>query len=111
MVKTSFLVEVTFKPLPFRTATVYKDLHYLIVQSTISHLDKVKFLQEKCLSFSFSKIKRENILQEILKLEASKTCQDTDIPTKIIKENADIFADILLASFNDSVEKSNFHHS
>ena len=47
-------------------------------------------------------------LGEVLKLETSKACQDTDIPTKIIKENADIFADILLASFNDSVEKSNF---
>ena len=41
-------------------------------------------------------------------METSKACQDTDIPTKIIKENADIFADILLARFNDSVEKSNF---
>ena len=46
-----------------------------------------------------------------MKLETSKACQDTDIPTKIIKENADIFADILLASFNDSVEKSNFPSS
>ena len=58
--------------------------------------------------FSFSKINREEILGEILKLETSKACQDTDIPTKIIKENADIFADILLARFNDSAEKSNF---
>ena len=32
----------------------------------------------------------------MLKLETSKACQDTDIPTKIMKENADIFADILL---------------
>ena len=63
------------------------------------------------LPFSFSKINREEILGEILKLETSKACQDTDIPTKIIKENADIFADILLASFNDSVEKSNFPSS
>ena len=43
-------------------------------------------------------------------METSKACQDTDIPTKIIKENADI-ADVLLASFNDSVEKSNFPSS
>ena len=43
-------------------------------------------------------------------MEISKACQDTDIPTKIIKENADI-ADVLLASFNDSVEKSNFPSS
>ena len=63
------------------------------------------------LSFSFSKIYREETLTEILKSETSKACQDTDIPTKIITENADIFADILLASFNDSVEKSYFPSS
>ena len=33
----------------------------------------------------------------------SKSCQDTDIPTKIIKENADIFADIGLASFKGTL--------
>ena len=58
-------------------------------------------------TFSFSKINREEILRGILKLETSGACKDTDIPPKIIKENADIFADILFASFNDSVEKSN----
>ena len=63
------------------------------------------------LSISFSKINRGEILREILKLETSKACQDTDIPTKITKENADIFADISYASFNDSVEKSNFPSS
>ena len=57
------------------------------------------------LPFSFSKINREEILGEILKLETSKACQDTDIPTKIIKENVDISADILLTSFNDSIKK------
>ena len=41
-------------------------------------------------------------------METSKTCQDTDIPTKIIKDNADIFANVLVSSFNDSIEKSNF---
>ena len=58
------------------------------------------------LLFSFSNINREEILGEILKLETSKARQDTDIPTKIIKENADICTDILLSSFSDSVEKS-----
>ena len=48
------------------------------------------------LPFSFSKINREQILEEILTFETSKACQDTEIPTKIIKENANIFADILL---------------
>ena len=41
-------------------------------------------------------------------MEISKACQDSDNRKKIIKENADIFADVLLASFNDSGEKSNF---
>ena len=63
------------------------------------------------LPFSFSKINRKGILSKSLKLQTSKACQDTYIPTKIIKENVDIFHGILLASFNDSVEKSNFHHS
>ena len=34
-----------------------------------------------------------------MKLDTSNVCQDTDILTKIIKKNADIFAFILLASF------------
>ena len=63
------------------------------------------------LPFSFSKINREEILWKSLKLQTSEACQDTYIPTKIIKENVDIFSEILLASFNDSVEKSNFHPS
>ena len=46
-----------------------------------------------------------------MKLDTSNLCQDTDIQTKIIKENADIFAFILLARLNDSVEKSNFPSS
>ena len=63
------------------------------------------------LPFSFSKIKREEILKEILDLETSKACQGTDISTKVIKTNTDILADILLSSFNDSIEKSNFPFS
>ena len=59
----------------------------------------------------FSEINREEILGKIFELETSKACQDTDISTKIIKGNADIFGDILLARFNDSVEKSNFPSS
>ena len=51
---------------------------------------------------SFSKINREEILRKILKLQISEVCQDSDIPTKLIKENVDIFADVFLSSFNDS---------
>ena len=57
---------------------------------------------------SFLKIQRDEILSDILKLETSKACQDTDVSTKIFKENADIFAKALVSNFNDSIEKSNF---
>ena len=36
------------------------------------------------LPFSFSKIQRDEILIDILKLQNPKTCQDTDITTKIV---------------------------
>ena len=58
--------------------------------------------------FLFTGIDKEEILKEILNLDASKACQDTDVPTKILKENADIFADFLHASFNEFVKKSEF---
>ena len=32
--------------------------------------------------FSFSQVTRDEILKEILRLDTTKTCQDTDIPTK-----------------------------
>ena len=44
-------------------------------------------------------------------MQTSKACQDIDIPRKVIKKNADIFADILLASFNNFVKKFNFPSS
>ena len=58
--------------------------------------------------FLFTGIDKEEILKEIQNLDASKACQDTDVPTKILKENADIFADFLHASFNEFVKKSEF---
>ena len=56
--------------------------------------------------FSFSEATRDEILKEILSLGTTKACQDTDIPTKILKENADIFSDFLFAYYNASVVKS-----
>ena len=60
------------------------------------------------LPFSFSKMQRDKIRSDIIKLETSKACQDTYIPTKIVKQNADIFANILVSNFSNSIEKSNF---
>ena len=42
--------------------------------------------------FKFSNVKKKGNTYEIVNLDASRSCQVTDVPTKIIKENADIFA-------------------
>ena len=66
------------------------------------------FVSCKRLSFSFSKINREEILGKITKFEYSEICQDTDIPTRVIKNIVDTFADVLYSNFNDSGKISNY---
>ena len=51
---------------------------------------------------------REKILNEISSLDLTKACQKSDISTKIIKENADIFSQVPHLSFNASVNKGIF---
>ena len=42
--------------------------------------------------FNFSNVDKEEVFKDIISLDASKASQDTDVPTKVIKENADIFS-------------------
>ena len=64
-----------------------------------------------CSLFSFSHVDKAEILKEILSLDSSKASQDTDIPTKILKDNADIFSDFFLSGFNNSIATSIFPSS
>ena len=41
-------------------------------------------------------------------LDASKSCQDTDLTTKINKENADIFADFIHSAINTTINENEF---
>ena len=58
--------------------------------------------------FSFSEVCKEEILGDILHLGPSKTCQGTDVLTRVIKENADMFAKFQNSNFNESVKNSKF---
>ena len=58
--------------------------------------------------FSFDIVGREKILKKISSLDHTKACQESDVPTKIIKENVDIFAEVLHLSFNVSVNEGTF---
>ena len=58
--------------------------------------------------FNFSNVDKEEVFKEIIRLDASKASQDTDVPTKVIKENADIFSHFLYPSVNASINNDDF---
>ena len=60
------------------------------------------------LSFSFSQVERHEIMKEINNLKTNKATQSTDIPTKLIKENSDIFGDFIFGNYNNCVSSSIF---
>ena len=54
-------------------------------------------------TFHFENVSVKYIEKELKNLLSSKAAQDTDIPTKVIKANIDIFTPILLDEFNKSL--------
>ena len=50
----------------------------------------------------------KKLFENLLNLDSSKACQDSDIPTKVIKSDSDIFTDALYSEFNRSLETSVF---
>ena len=58
--------------------------------------------------FSFRKVTYKKILNEINSLDPSKSTQSEDIPFRIIKDNADIFASFILQNFNKCIIDGKF---
>ena len=65
-------------------------------------------MKNRNMSFSFSFVTKETILNELCKLNPKKACQESDIPVKIIKENLDIVSNFVYNNFNNSLLSSNF---
>ena len=59
-------------------------------------------------AFSFREISFKEIETEIRLLKLNKASQYSDIPTKIIKENSDIFSNFICESINNSIKSSIF---
>ena len=49
---------------------------------------------------SFKEITKSEINLEILNLDSSKAYQESDLPTKVIKANSDIFKEVIHKDFN-----------
>ena len=68
-------------------------------------------IKENCTSksnFNFSFFEKVDILKEIKMLQSNKATQNTDIPTKLIKDNADIFMKFIFIDLNKCIEQSVF---
>ena len=56
----------------------------------------------------FQNVQKEEILKELNNLNINKATQNTDIPTKIIQENSDIFGDFIFSNFNCYINTSSY---
>ena len=74
----------------------------MLIQKPPKHACNIKRFFQCFSSFYFSHVK------EIKKLNLNKAVQDSDIPVKILKENADFFADYIYLQFNEAVDSSKF---
>ena len=59
-------------------------------------------------SFSFQPVSKEEIEKEIRALQDGKAVQQSDIPTKIVKMNVDIFSELLYFEVYKTIEFSTF---
>ena len=59
-------------------------------------------------NFSFSSVTSSNLENELKGLGSSKSVHETDILTKLLKENMDFFSRFLLNYYNDIIDSSSF---
>ena len=68
---------------------------------------KIQELSSSC-RFSFENVSLEDVKKVTRELDISKASQLLDIPTKIIKQNADIFSEFFFVNINHSINNSTF---
>ena len=68
----------------------------------------IKRFSQSFSDFYFSHVDKSTVLIEIKKLNLNKVVRDLEIPVKILKENADFFADYIYLQFNEAVDSSKF---
>ena len=92
---------------------ISNDINNPVLKSILKYKDHLSIRAIEKISklnslFKFSSVVKGEILNEIVNLDASKSWQVTDVPTKIIKENADIFADFIHPAIDASINKNEF---
>ena len=68
----------------------------------------IRELKKVQINFCFKKVSLEKTQKEILNLNNKKASQNCNIPTKIIKENSDIFGKVLCSFISDLIKPFTF---
>ena len=68
----------------------------------------IRHFSQRYSSFYFSQVEKNTVLKEIRRLSSKKAVQETDIPVKIWKENADFFYEQVCRQFNEAICSSKF---
>ena len=68
----------------------------------------IRHFLQRYSSFYFSQAEKNTVLKEIRKLSSKKADHETDIPVKILEENADFFAERICRQINEAIYSSKF---
>ena len=82
-------------------------LNYINKFKNHSSIKVIKSRKKEEQTFTFSYVSYEEVLNEIRKLQTTKTTQN-DIPTKTLKENSEVFARYFHKNINFCIENSIF---
>ena len=58
--------------------------------------------------FSFKQVTKSDIRKEIINLNSAKASHDSDTAAKLVKQNTDIYTDVLQSTFNNYLENAIF---
>ena len=87
--------------------TICQNIKDPVIKTIIKYRNppRVIAIKERCTNsrFSFSFIEKKYILKEIKNLQIKKATQDSDIPTKLIRNNSDLFVYFIFANLNDFI--------
>ena len=103
---------------------LYRDTDFARVIDRFVEDDPITFILEKyknhpsliviknfCHENKARTIKRDDVLEKVNSLDICKTSQNGGVPTKIIKENAELFTDFIHSVVNKAIQSGNFPSS
>ena len=94
--------------------SIFNDINDPVLKSILKYNNHPSIKAIKKIStlnslFKFFNVEKREIFNEIVNLDATKSCEDTDVPTEIIKENTYFFPNFIHQAINASINQTSFH--